>query len=35
MFRVIGAPRNSAAFRETFACEAGDRMVAAPACTVW
>jgi predicted metalloendopeptidase len=35
MFRAIGAPRNSLAFRRAFACEPGDRMVADPTCTVW
>jgi putative endopeptidase len=35
MFRAIGAPRNSQAFREAFGCKEGDRMVAAPTCTVW
>ena len=35
MFRSIGAPRNSRAFREAFACEPGERMVAEPSCTVW
>jgi endothelin-converting enzyme/putative endopeptidase len=35
MFRAIGGPRNSLAFRRAFGCKEGDRMVAAPTCTVW
>ena len=35
MFRAVGAPMNSPAFRATFACKDGDRMVANPTCTVW
>ncbi|MBP1641468.1 MAG: Endothelin-converting enzyme 1 [Acidobacteria bacterium] len=35
MFRAVGAPRNSRAFREAFSCEPGDAMVAEPTCTVW
>ena len=33
--RAIGAPMNSRAFHEAFACEPGDRMVPAEICTVW
>jgi putative endopeptidase len=34
-FRAVAAPMNSREFHRAFRCEAGDRMVAAPVCTVW
>jgi len=34
-FRATGPPMNSPEFRRAFACETGDKMVAAPTCTVW
>jgi endothelin-converting enzyme/putative endopeptidase len=34
-FRAVGAAMNLPAFRQVFSCEEGDRMVAAPTCTVW
>ncbi len=34
-FRAVAAPMNSREFHQAFRCEAGDRMVAAPVCTVW
>ncbi len=35
LFRAVAAPMNSREFHQAFRCEAGDRMVAQPVCTVW
>lgn len=34
-FRAIAAPMNSPEFHRAFRCEAGDKMIAEPPCTVW